>query len=127
MITANDALPEDEHYEPSLLDSVVPSSAVPSKQDKSESTLRNDTSVPQKVIDAMGVNMKPLVGKKPTGAQMIDTSNDMTIKKVANESMAKGDRVVIVLLEGSKNAKVNHIQNRIKAVAGLMVTQALNC
>ena len=41
--------------------------------------------------------------------------------------MAKGDRVVIVLLEGSKNAKVNHIQNRIKAVAGLTVTQALNC
>ena len=58
---------------------------------------------------------------------MIDTSNDETIKKVANESMAKGDRVVIVLLEGSKNAKVNHIQNRIKAVAGLTVTQALNC
>ena len=46
-------------------------------------------------------------------------------KKVANDSVAKGDRVVIVLLEGSKNAQANHIKNRIKAIAGLTVTQAL--
>ena len=81
---------------------------------------------PLEVIDAMDVDMKPLVGKKPAGSQMIDTSKEETIKVVANDSMAKGDRVVIVLLEGSKNAQVNHIKNRIKAVAGLTVTQALS-
>ena len=32
------------------------------------------------------------------------------VKKVANDSVAKGDRVVIVLLEGRKNAQANHIK-----------------
>jgi len=71
--------------------------------------------------------MKPLVGTKPAGSQMIDTSKDETIKTVVKDSVAKGDHVVIVLLEGSKNAQVSYIKNRIKAVAGLTVTQALNC
>ena len=78
LITARDALPEDEHYELSLLDSVVPLSA---GSKKSELTPKDNTSVNLKVIDAMKINIKPLVGKKPTGAQKIDTSNDETIKK----------------------------------------------
>ena len=53
------------------------------------------------------------------------TSKRRMIKKVANDSVANGDRVVIVLLEGRKNAQANHIKNRIKAIAGLTVTQAL--
>ena len=35
--------------------------------------------------------------------------------------------MVIVLLEGCKNAQASYIKNRIKAIAGLTVTQALNC
>ena len=52
---------------------------------------------------------------------MIDTSKDETIKTVVKDSVAKGDHVVIVLLEGSKNAQVSYIKNRIKAVAGLEI------
>ena len=79
MITAKDALPEDLHYELSPLDSVVPLSAAPSKIDSSKSTPKSDVPVTQEVVDAVGVEMKPLVGKKPPGAQMIDTSNDETV------------------------------------------------